>query len=194
MSARRQDPLQPPVPDPRHRRTGSLKAAGNALLRSSHGYLVLAAGASVIALAAALVMQYGLGLPPCDLCIEQRWGFAVAGVLAGGGMGAHRIGIPQRIAVVGVGLAFLATAGLAVRHVGVEQAWWPGPDTCTAAGADARTTDELLEAIMKAPLVRCDEVPATWLGLSIAGWVVVTASVLSALAAVVVVRDRSGRR
>ena len=92
--------------------------------------------------------------------------------------------------VTAVGMAFLVTAALAVRHAGVEQKWWPGPDTCTAWGADAQTTDELLEAIMNAPLVRCDEIPASLLGLSIAGWVVVSASVLAVLAALVFARSR----
>ena len=45
-----------------------------------------------MALALALVMQYGFGLPPCDLCIEQRWGFGGAGALAAGGLLVHRIG------------------------------------------------------------------------------------------------------
>lgn len=154
------------------------------------GYLALAAAASVVALGSALVMQYGFGLPPCDLCIEQRWGFAGAGALAAGGLFAHRVGMSRRAMVGAVGVAFVVTAGLGFRHVGVEQQWWPGPDTCTATGADAQTTDELLEAIMNAPLVRCDEIPASLLGLSIAGWVVVSALAMAALAAVVLARSR----
>jgi len=114
------------------------------------GYLALAAVASIVALASALVMQYGFGLPPCDLCIEQRWGFAGAGALAAGGLLMHRIGLSRRAMVAAVGAAFLVTAGLGFRHVGVEQQWWAGPDTCTATGADAQTTDELLDAIMNA--------------------------------------------
>ena len=154
------------------------------------GYLALAAVASVVALASALVMQYGFGLPPCALCIEQRWGFAGAGVLAAGGLLVHRIGISLRAMVAAVAVAFLVTAGLGFRHVGVEQQWWPGPDTCTATGAGAQTTDELLDAIMNAPLVRCDEIPASLFGLSIAGWVVVSALAMTALAVVVLTRSR----
>ena len=66
----------------------------------------------------------------------------------------------------------------------MEQRWWSGPESCTATGAAAATTDELLESILNAPLVRCDEVPASLFGLSIAGWVVVSALALAALAAV----------
>ena len=112
------------------------------------------------------------------------------------GKGALSLAIWMPWALPGVllGTAFLVTAGLGFRHVGVEQGWWPGPDTCTATGADAATTDELLEAIMQAPLVRCDEIPASLLGLSIAGWVVVSASVLAALAAVVLARSRGVAR
>ena len=165
-------------------------AAVRWLAGTPRGYLALAAAASAAALVSAMVMQYGFGLPPCDLCIGQRWGFAGAGTLAAGGLLAHRAGVPPRAAAAAVGTAFVVTAGLGFRHVGVEQGRWPGPDTCTATGADAATTDELLEAIMQAPLVRCDEIPASLLGLSIAGWVVVSASALAALAAVVLVRSR----
>ncbi len=165
-------------------RTGARMAAAGRSLRSPRGYLALAAGSAAAALSVALIMQYGFGLPPCDLCIEQRWGFAVAGLLAAGGLGVRRP-LLQRTAVAGAGLAFLVTAGLALRHVGVEQGWWPGPGTCTATGADAQTVEELLDTILQAPRIRCDEVPATLLGLSIAGWVVVTASVLSVLAVAV---------
>ncbi len=158
------------------------------------GYLALAIVAAVVALGSALVMQYGFGLPPCDLCIEQRWGFAGAGALAAVGLLAHRVGIAHRAMVAMVGVAFLVTAGLGFRHVGVEQQWWPGPDTCTATGADAATTDELLDAIMNAPLVRCDEIPASLLGLSIAGWVVVSALAMAALGAAVLARSRGAAR
>ena len=158
------------------------------------GYLALAAAASVVALGSALVMQYGFGLPPCDLCIEQRWGFAGAGALAAGGLFAHRAGLSRRAMAAAVGVAFLVTAGLGFRHVGVEQQWWPGPDTCTATGADAETTDELLEAIMNAPLVRCDEIAGSFLGLSIAGWVVVSALAMAALAVVALARSRRAAR
>jgi len=107
----------------------------------------------------------------------------------------RRLPMPSRRAMVAaVGAAFLVTAGLGFRHVGVEQQWWPGPDTCTATGADAQTTDELLDAIMNAPLVRCDELPASLLGLSIAGWVVVSALALAGLAAVVLARSRGVAR
>ena len=43
---------------------------------------------------------------------------------------------------------------------------------------------------MNAPLVRCDEIPASLLGLSIAGWVVVSALAMAGLAALMLARSR----
>ncbi|MEM9499947.1 MAG: disulfide bond formation protein B, partial [Pseudomonadota bacterium] len=48
--------------------------------------------------------------------------------------------------------------------------WWDGPATCTTAGTDGLSADELFEQIMNAPLVRCDEVAWDMLGLSMATW------------------------
>ncbi|PIR34414.1 MAG: hypothetical protein COV36_00895, partial [Alphaproteobacteria bacterium CG11_big_fil_rev_8_21_14_0_20_44_7] len=39
------------------------------------GYVILAA--SFAALGLALMSQYGFGYHPCELCIYQRWAFAV---------------------------------------------------------------------------------------------------------------------
>ncbi len=162
-------------------------------LQTPSGYLAVAAIGAAAALVAAMGMQYGLGLPPCDLCIGQRWGFAAAGTLAAIGWAFRRVAVFAAVAVGAAGLGFATTTGLAIRHVGVEQGWWPGPAGCSAPGMDAATPDELLDAIMQAPVVRCDEIAASFLGLSIAGWVAVSAGLLALLAAAVLVRSRQVR-
>ena len=59
---------------------------------------------------------------------------------------------------------------LAFYHVGVEQKYWPGPNSCTNSSIEGLTTDQLLDQIMNAPLVRCDEVVWDLFGISMAGW------------------------
>jgi disulfide bond formation protein DsbB len=124
-----------------------------------------AAFGSAALLAAAFAFQYLGGLAPCHLCLLQRWPHAVA-VLAGLAL----LAAPRR-ALAGLGaLAMLAGAGIALYHVGVEQHWWTGPTTCAAPDIGALSSEELLERILAAPVVRCDEIAWSFLGLSMAAW------------------------
>jgi disulfide bond formation protein DsbB len=66
---------------------------------------------------------------------------------------------------------WFASAGIAGFHVGVEQHWWEGLEACGAGGVDAGANfDDLKAAILAAPLVRCDEVPWSLFGISLAGY------------------------
>jgi disulfide bond formation protein DsbB len=58
-------------------------------------------------------------------------------------------------------------AGLGLFHAGVEQGWWEGPTQCAAT---ASAEGDLLGNILAAPLVRCDQIPWSLFGLSMAGW------------------------
>ncbi len=59
---------------------------------------------------------------------------------------------------------------LAFYHVGVEQKYWLGPNSCTNSSIEGLTTDQLIVQIMSAPLVRCDEIAWELIGISMAGW------------------------
>lgn len=127
--------------------------------------MILAALGSAALLAGAFAFEHLGGLAPCKLCIWQRWPHGLAILL--GLIGAL---MPLRaIALVGAAAA-AATSGIGVYHVGVEQKWWEGPSTCTSSAILGQSPGELLQSILEAPLVRCDEIPWELLGLSMAGW------------------------
>ena len=67
-------------------------------------------------------------------------------------------------------LSMLVSTILALYHVGVEKKYWPGLNSCTNSSIEGLTTDQLLEQIMSAPLVRCDEIAWELIGISMAGW------------------------
>ena len=121
----------------------------------------------MILLAAAYAFQHLGGLAPCALCLWQRWPHGVA-ILIGI---AFLFLIPARFLNALGCLAALSTAGIGLYHTGVERKWWQGPSTCSGA-SDIGTLSpkELLDQIMTAPIVRCDEVPWQMLGLSMASW------------------------
>jgi disulfide bond formation protein DsbB len=131
----------------------------------ARGLALLAALGSFGLLAAAYAYQYWGGLAPCPLCLWQRWPHWAA---AGLGFLAFAASV-RPIALLGVA-AMLAGAGLAGYHVGIEQGWWAGPDSCVAPGIAGLTAEELLARIMAAPVVRCDEIAWSFLGLSMPAW------------------------
>ncbi|KUJ85949.1 dihydroneopterin aldolase [Ruegeria marisrubri] len=129
--------------------------------------LVLAAAlGSAAMLLGAWGFQYLGGMAPCKLCIWQRYPHGAA-VLIGG----LALALPAiRYLPVAGALAALTTSGIGVYHTGVERGWWEGPSTCTSGDIGGLSTQQLMEQIMSAPLVRCDEVPWEMFGLSMASW------------------------
>ncbi|MGZ0247419.1 MAG: disulfide bond formation protein B, partial [Alphaproteobacteria bacterium] len=69
-------------------------------------------------------------------------------------------------------LTFAVGAGIALYHTGVEQHWIAGPNSCTGLGSlnQATTIEDLRQQLLDAPVVRCDEIPWSLIGVSIAGW------------------------
>jgi disulfide bond formation protein DsbB len=119
-------------------------------------------------LVAALGFQHLGGLAPCPLCILQRWPHAIAMVF-----GLVAIAWPRRTLRTASALAAAALAVgavIAFYHAGVEQSWWPGPDTCAVPDPGSMSTDDLLARLQATPVVRCDEIPWSFLGLSMAAW------------------------
>jgi disulfide bond formation protein DsbB len=124
-----------------------------------------AAAGSLLLLLGALAFQYFGGLAPCHLCILQRWphGIAVA-------LGLLVLVWPRRGLALLAGLVVLVGAGIGLYHVGVENGWWQGPTTCTAPAPGNVAPGELLDQILATPVVLCDQVAWSMLGISMAGW------------------------
>ncbi|WP_119678893.1 disulfide bond formation protein B [Indioceanicola profundi] len=139
-------------------------------------------GACLAALGTALFAQYVGGLPPCELCIWQRWAYAAAialllpGLFLGGRPAARAV-----VLTLG-GLAFLAGAGISLFHAGVEQGWWQGLSGCSASFNPSGSLEDLRAQIFAAPIAKCDEIPWSLFGLSIAGWNALASLALAGLA------------
>lgn len=134
-----------------------------------------AALGSALLLAGAFFFQ-ALGYAPCKLCLWQRYPHAAAIAI-----GAVAFFVPLPILIVLGALAALATAGVGLYHVGVEQTWWEGPTSCSAGAIGSVGADALFDQIMAAPLIRCDEIAWQFAGLSMAGWNMVISLVFAGL-------------
>lgn len=151
-------------------------------LRLAGAIAVLAPGAL---LAGAYISQYGFGLFPCEMCWWQRYPHFAA--LAFGLFAWIR---PSTRWPVGLAAISLAISGLiGAYHAGVEYGWWEGVSACTTIPASAGS--DPMEAILNAPIVRCDRAPWSLMGVSLAGWNFLF-SVASALAIMFLLR-REGR-
>ena len=123
----------------------------------------LALGVPALLLGGAYLSQYGFGLVPCEMCWWQRYPHFAAVALAL----LSTVIAPKRMWIALAAVAILASGAIGAFHAGVEYGWWEGLTACstpTLGGGDP------LEAIMNAPLVRCDEVQWSLFGISLAGW------------------------
>lgn len=133
--------------------------------------LLLQALAAALILGGALVSQYGFKLYPCELCLLQRYPYA--GIIAVALLAVLFLKRPryQLYSVLFCVALFAATAGIAFYHTGVELDIFKGPDACSSGASSAgQSIEELRAAIMAAPLVSCKQAMAYFMGLSMAAW------------------------
>lgn len=149
---------------------------------------------STMMLGGAFLFQYAGGLQPCVLCIYQRYPYGVAIVLSltALALANRKDGMwLSQMFVYACGILFLAGMAVAAFHVGVEQHWWQGTAECSATRAP-ETLEELRAMLEAQPVVRCDEVPWSLFGISMAGYNVIVSALLTAFCAVAPQRVRSG--
>lgn len=128
----------------------------------------------------ALAFQFIGGMSPCPMCHWQRWGHVAAAGLA---LVALLSG-NRWLALLSIA-ALAVAGGLGAWHAGVEQGWWPSPVGCGAQVDAGGSTSDFLGQLMQAEVPRCDVIPWSFLGLSMAAWnaIISTGSALVALAA-----------
>ena len=122
-------------------------------------------------LAGAYGSQYLGGLAPCEMCYWQRYAHFAGLAFA---LGAFALGgrMPDR----GRSLVWLAALGIAASgaigfyHAGVEAGYFEGFTQCTSQVGGGGSTEDVLRRILEAPLIRCDQIQWSLLGISMAGW------------------------
>ena len=136
------------------------------------------------ALAVAFASEHLFGLDPCLLCHYQRAAYAAAAGLAMVGVFARGNGRPIILALCAV--AFLAGAGTAFYHVGVEQHWWEQTAACAGrpASLSGLSVAELRQQMLAPPPKACDEVDWSLFGISLAGFNVLASLALAGACAV----------
>jgi disulfide bond formation protein DsbB len=147
--------------------------------RAANGLGVLACAGL---LAYAYYAQYVMHLEPCPLCIFQRVGIFAIGVIFAIASVHDPAGWGRRVYAGLLGLASLATAGVAVRHLYIQSL---PPGTVAACGASLDfmlkvfpLTDVLVKVLTGSG--ECAKVEWRFLGLAMPAWVLVAAIALGA--------------
>jgi disulfide bond formation protein DsbB len=123
----------------------------------------LLGGIALALMAGALGFQYLDRLPPCEMCMWQRWPLIAAIVLglAGGLMRGRAADLFAILALVLVG----TSGAIGAYQAGIEWHWWAGPTACTGARFVVQVGGDL-----NAPMVRCDVAAWRLFRISLAGY------------------------
>lgn len=145
--------------------------------------------AAVFLICAGLVgfglwLQQAKGLEPCPMCIMQRYGFVIAGLVALVGTLHAPKGWGKRIYALLILLAAIAGGGVAVRQSWLQH----NPPKVAECGADL---DFMLDSFPLAdalPMIfrgagDCAKVQWTFLGMSIPEWALIWFVLIAAVAA-----------
>jgi disulfide bond formation protein DsbB len=123
----------------------------------------------VALLAAAYGSQYFGGLVPCEMCWWQRYAHFAALPFAALALSTSAEGKTARLMTMLAAVAIAVSGAIGFYHAGVELHLLPGLTTCSAASTGL-SGEDLLRSILNTPLVRCDQVQWSFLGISMAGW------------------------
>jgi disulfide bond formation protein DsbB len=170
---------------------------GQAAASQARGTLPPAAIARLIALLLPLTLlggafgsQFFGGLHPCEMCWWQRYAHFTALVPAALAFTAPAEAPRARMLTLLAALAIAVSGAIGVYHAGVEAKVFQGFTTCTAT-SKGLSPAEILQQISHAPLIRCDQVQFSFLGISMAGWNAILALSGAALILVLSVKPRA---
>lgn len=148
--------------------------------------IVLLMAISLAVITAAWGFELIGGYKPCPLCLQQRYAYyfaipasAVALALAYQG----QVRWAQLLLIL-CALAYILNTALGVYHSGVEWHWWQGPSGCAGGDLESLSLNpgQLLSRLKETKVIRCDEAPWSFLGLSFAGYNVLISLGLATLA------------
>lgn len=147
--------------------------------------------AAILTLGMAVVVGSALGFEhiggyiPCALCLMQRNPYYIGvgvGVLATLSSIVKLPPVVTRVLIGVIAVLMIVSIGLGTYHAGVEWKFWEGPSSCTIGATGGDTPVNVLDALNSTKAPSCTEATLRVLGLSFAGWNVLTSAALAAIA------------
>ncbi|MDH4439015.1 MAG: disulfide bond formation protein B [Rhizobium sp.] len=146
---------------------------------------ILVTSGMALVVGSALGFEHIGGYIPCALCLMQRnpyyigVGIGLAAVLS------SILRLPPivtKLLLLSVAVLMLVGMGMGIYHSGVEWKFWEGPASCTVGATGGDAPVNVLEALNSTKAPSCTEATLRVLGLSFAGWNVLTSAALAAIA------------
>jgi disulfide bond formation protein DsbB len=155
------------------------------VLRSDMALAVLLTLGMALVVGSALGFEHIGGYVPCALCLMQRNPYYIGigvGVLAVLSSILRLPPIVTKLLFVTIAVLMLVGMGMGIYHAGVEWKFWEGPASCTIGATGGDTPINVLDALNATKAPSCTEATLRVLGLSFAGWNVLTSAALAAFA------------
>ncbi|NKN37078.1 disulfide bond formation protein B [Agrobacterium sp. a22-2] len=154
--------------------------------RPGLGYALLLTAGMAVVVGSALGFEHIGGYIPCALCLLQRNPYYIGigvGALAVLASLAKLPDLVVQALLLLIAVIMIISAGLGVYHAGVEWKFWEGPTSCSVGGtAGMSAAGNILDQLNSVKGPSCTEATLRVLGLSFAGWNVLTSIALAALA------------
>lgn len=147
-------------------------------LRRRDSIALLLALACVAIVSTAWGFELIGGFVPCRMCLEQRIPYYVGAPLALLAFAADRVRLPAllpRLMLIALAALFAWGLWVGAYQAGAEWGWWHGPADCSGTRLDAMpSAGDLLANLDKVKAIDCTKPQIRILGLSFAGWNVLT--------------------
>ncbi len=153
---------------------------------------LLTLGMAVI-VGSALGFEHLGGYVPCALCLMQRNPYYIGLGVGIAALASSELRLPPVVTrglFLVIAVLMLVGMGLGIYHSGVEWKFWDGPASCSIGATGGATPTNVLEALNSTKAPSCTEATLRVLGLSFAGWNVLTSAALAAIAIWATVRKR----
>ena len=135
-------------------------------MRNKPSLLLIVIILSVTSVSIAFFFQYQLEILPCKLCLWQRWPHFIGIPLGIIGLLTLKNNIPLTLtALINSGFGII----LSIYHSGIEREFWQGFSNCTGlSDISDISPKQLLSALFETPVTKCDSIPWSLMGLSMA--------------------------
>ena len=137
---------------------------------------------SVIVIFVVLVLQYNFNLPPCDMCIKERYPYYILIFLSLFFIYKSRNLKVNFFLLISSCLTILVGTIYTVYHVGIERGIFVGNSACSAIVETSNTKDLLT-------IIRCDEPTIMFNMISLAELNLITMSILLMLNLMSVIKN-----
>ena len=132
---------------------------------------------SIIVISAVFILQYNFKLPPCDMCIKERYPYYILIIISLffllGFNGRKSSIILSTVSIISISVGTFYT----MYHIGIERNLIKGMSACSSI-IEISNTSDLLNMIKKTPIIRCDEPTLVLQLISLAELNLITMSIL----------------